>query len=598
MFVNADGLSDNNDCYSEAFGKLEKILESESIRTVFQPVISLIDGRILGYEALSRGPEDMESPDVLFSVAKKLNKLWELEYLCRRKALENAERLRLHGCIFLNVSPDIINNPQLRTGMTIEAMSAYGIDPNDVIIEITEKSALEDYKDYIKAVNHYKEQGYFIAIDDAGSGYSGLKVISDIRPHYVKLDMAIIRNVDKDKFKLYLIKSFKDFCGATGIQLIAEGVETQAELETLIEIGVSYAQGYFIQRPSPLPSPIDKGVLYIITEMQDKRRAVFRQRPSTLPVGHISQRMKPVPPDTPCSEVSAIFTEYPFIDAVPVVKDDVVRGIVTRDKFYARLGSQYGYSIFFKRTVDKIMGKAPLTTDHQTPIDVVSKMAMRRPPADVYDSIIVTRNSTYFGIVTVKDLLEKYTEMEISYARNLNPLTGLPGNTSIENRLGECLKMRRAFAVIYVDIDNFKPYNDVYGFAAGDRMIHFLADVLTETGAAHYKDDAFVGHVGGDDFVVIVEGADPVRLEGLCNAIICGYREGINAFYTPQDIENGGIIARNRQGQEEHFSISTLSVACVTFGPDSGHDTIELSERASLLKKKCKEIPGDIYLIE
>lgn len=367
------------------------------------------------------------------------------------------------------MSPDIINDPKLRAGMTIESLSKYGVDPASVVIEITEKSALQDFADYQKTISHYKSQGYLIAIDDAGSGYSGLKLIADVRPHYVKLDMDIIRNVDRDKFKLALIKSFKDFCGATDIKLIAEGIETQAELETLIEIGVHYGQGYYLQRPQAVFMPIGTGVISGIVDMQRKKRMLYQQRPSNLPVSHITRRMDPVAPATPCSIVAEIFTEFPFIAAVPIVSENgKVRGIVTRDKFYAKLGSQYGYSLFYNKAVHKIMGTSPLTADHQTPIDVVSKMAMNRPSSDVYDSIIVTREDKYFGIVTIKDLLEKYTEMEICYARNQNPLTGLPGNATIENRLRDCLSMPRSFSVLYVDIDNFKLYNDVYGFASGD----------------------------------------------------------------------------------------------------------------------------------
>ena len=584
---------------SDAFRKLEEILSTENIRTVFQPIVSLTDGSVFGYEALSRGPLELESPNDLFALAKKHNLLWELEYLCRRKALENSEQLKLCGCIFLNVSPDIISDPKLKAGMTIEALAKYGINPANIIIEITEKSALLDYRDYKRTIDHYKKQGYFIAIDDAGSGYSGLKLISDVRPHFVKLDMDLIRDVDKDKFKLHLIKSFKDFCGATNIRLIAEGIETQEELETLIGIGVNYGQGFFIQRPSERPSPISDQVTGIIKRLQDWKQALFHQRPSKLPVRYIMRPLSPVSPSTLCSTVAELFTQYPFIAAIPIVQAGKVEGIVTRDKFYAKLGSRYGYSIFYNRDVQRIMGKDPLTVDHQTPLGVVSKLAMSRSAEDVYDSILVTQNGKYYGIVTVKDLLEKYTEMEISYARNQNPLTGLPGNASIQGKLNDCLRDERAFSVIYVDIDNFKPYNDVYGFAAGDKIIQLLANILMDCMMQEYGEAAFVGHIGGDDFVVVIEGSvEQHQLEKTWNNIIALYGEKVANYYTMADLQNGGIRTRNRQGKEEFFIISTLSIACLVVSEGGGYNTMILAERATQIKKKCKAVSGNSCSIE
>ncbi|MFZ5973915.1 MAG: GGDEF domain-containing protein [Bacillota bacterium] len=579
------------------FDTLKNIILHENVYTVFQPIVSLEDGTVLGHEALSRGPRGIESPDTLFRLARECNKLWELECLCRRKALQNAQKLQLQGSIFLNVSPDIINNPKFKAGFTKETLSRYGIDPEKVIIEITEKSALDDFSDYKKTINHYKEQGYKIAIDDAGSGYSGLKLIADIRPHYVKLDMDIIRNVDKDKFKLALVKSFRDFCGATDIKLVAEGIETSEELETLIEIGVNYAQGYFIQRPNTNPAPISREVGGIIIEMQDKKRLLHHQRPSTLPVCHITRKMAPVSPDTLCSAVADLFTEFPLVSAVPIVENRSVRGLITRDKFYAKLGTQYGYSLFYHKRVAKIMRDVPLIVEYKTPIDVVSKLAMSREPNNVYDSLVVTKNAEYYGIVTVKDLLEKYTEMEINYARHLNPLTGLPGNVSIENKLNECLDSAGDYTVIYVDIDNFKPYNDVYGFASGDRIIQFLSKILVDSVSQDYAGNAFIGHVGGDDFVAVVENRGRERLEQLCKKILITYKENIHAFYNPSDIRRGFIIAKNRHGLEEKFMLSTVSLACV-MSIRSCRTIYELAERAGRLKKCCKQISDNCYLIE
>lgn len=199
------------------------ILNHRDIKTVFQPIVSLKNGSVLGYEALSRGPigSVLENPSNLFDIARMYGKVWELEFLCRIKALENAVKTIPNACVFLNVDPATINDEKFRKGFTKEFLQKYGISPQNIIFEITEKNAISDFHGFRKTIDNYKDQGYKIAIDDTGSGYSGLTTIAEIHPHYIKLDMNLIRNIDKNGLKSALIKTFYDFCLITDIKLIA-----------------------------------------------------------------------------------------------------------------------------------------------------------------------------------------------------------------------------------------------------------------------------------------------------------------------------------------------------------------------------------------
>lgn len=575
-----------------------EILESGKIRTVFQPIISLKDGSVLGYEALSRGPggSHLENPGTLFDVARVYGKLWELEFLCRIKALENASRGNLNHNIFLNVDPAIVNDEKFRKGFTKEFLRQFGIDPENVVFEITEKNSITDIHSFKKLIENYKDQGYKIAIDDTGSGYSGLKLITDIHPQYIKLDMNLIRDIDKDGLKHALIKTFYDFCLVTDIKLIAEGIETENELNALIDIGINYGQGFFIQRPAAEITEIKPEVIQLIKRRNLKKRALYHSRPTTVAIGDFSRSTITVDPSATGASILEIFNSNPSVFGLPVVKDKIFHGLIMKDKFFAKLGTQYGFALFLNRPVTLLMDKRPLAVEYDTTIDVVSKLAMTRNDENLYDYIIVTSDSRYHGIITVKDLLEKTTELEVSYAKHLNPLSGLPGNILIEHKLKEYISGDSPFTVLYVDIDNFKVYNDVYGFENGDRIIQFLSRVLIDSLSLNYNRDSFIGHIGGDDFVAVMEGHE---VEEVCTSILKHFEKGINDFYTTEDLMRGHIVAKNRRGEEERFGLVTLSVAAVCCcGEKRFKDIYELSEHASKVKKKCKQIWENCYCID
>ena len=209
-----------------------RILENCLITTVFQPIISLRDGAVLGYEALSRGPKqtEFECPTQLLDAAQKFEALFKVEYLFRYKTLETVARIEMPKTLFMNINPNIIHQKEFAEGFTKQYLQQFSIDASRIVFEITEQQTRGSRDDFIKAVLHYKSQGYHIAIDDAGAGYAGLTLISDLHPHYIKLDMELIRNIDRDHIKQALVKSMCEFASLTQTSLIAEGIETEQEL--------------------------------------------------------------------------------------------------------------------------------------------------------------------------------------------------------------------------------------------------------------------------------------------------------------------------------------------------------------------------------
>lgn len=245
------------------------ILEKQRIKPVFQPIVSLTDGTVIGYEALSRiiEPQKIKDSEELFSLAGIYGKIWELEQLCRSKILEKYHHFASQNTgkkLFLNVNPLVIHDKQFYMGFTSQYLKQYNLNSDCIIFEITERSAVDDMKGFQAAIRHYKLQGYQIAIDDVGSCYSGLNLICDIVPHYLKLDMTLIRDIHKDTIKYAMVKSMVDFANLTRIELIAEGIECEEELKTLLELGVHNAQGYFLRKPNEELKPIKTKALDII----------------------------------------------------------------------------------------------------------------------------------------------------------------------------------------------------------------------------------------------------------------------------------------------------------------------------------------------
>jgi len=233
------------------FYLLEDVLENRRIKPVYQPIVSLADGQIFGYEALSRIPGEQSGVNIsdVFTLAEKANKTWELEKLCRDKALERSVSMDKGKKLFLNVDPNIINDENFRAGFTKQRMKEYGLNTDNIIFEITERVAVSDRETFLKSIYHYKRQAYGIAIDDAGAGYSGLNAIVDVKPNFIKLDINLVTDIDKDEIKRLLCKAMVDFGKGAGIKVIAEGIETEEELKTLIKLNVDLGQGFFLGTP-------------------------------------------------------------------------------------------------------------------------------------------------------------------------------------------------------------------------------------------------------------------------------------------------------------------------------------------------------------
>ncbi|MEK6653517.1 MAG: EAL domain-containing protein [Nitrospirota bacterium] len=236
---------------------LQELIIKEDISTFFQPVVNLNTFEIIGYEALSRGPEHTEyrSPAVLFDAAAETGLLLELDRLCRKKALLNARSLSPRYKLFINCLPSAIHDPEFKDEYLKAFIKEVAINPANIILEVTEREAVENFDSFKKAVTCYSsDMGFAVAVDDTGSGFSSLEMVVELKPQFIKLAMTVIRGIDKNILKQELVKAMFSLSEKINSIIIAEGIETQEELKVLQDICIPYGQGFLFAHPAfPFP---------------------------------------------------------------------------------------------------------------------------------------------------------------------------------------------------------------------------------------------------------------------------------------------------------------------------------------------------------
>lgn len=229
-----------------------------------------------------------------------------------------------------------------------------------------------------------------------------------------------------------------------------------------------------------------------------------------------------------------------------------------------------------------------------TPIAVISSNIDRLHRIKVLETAI-----EYFIIKPIDEEYLYYTIKNITSLmyinRRVSPLTGLPGNVQIQAEMKKRIMNKEEFAIMYADLDNFKAYNDIYGFSAGDEIIKFTAKVLLDNVHKIENSDNFVGHIGGDDFVAIISKTD---YDTVCQNMISQFDKDITSFYDEDDVERGFVEVANRRGIIEQFPLVSISIAIVEGDKNRFKTTLEIGEIGAQVKHKAKATLGSTYVID
>jgi len=205
---------------------------------------------VVGHEALTRplGAVSFDSVEELFSFAESTELLLEFERLCRATAIRSASGLERRGLLFLNASARAVSDPEWGNGVMDELLARHGLKPADVVVEITERLAIERRDVFQEALAAFKRRGYRVAVDDMGAGYASLQSLAAIEPDFLKFDVSLVREIDRNSIKRSLLESLRSLAEKINARVIAEGVEREEERQTLLALGVELGQGFHFHR--------------------------------------------------------------------------------------------------------------------------------------------------------------------------------------------------------------------------------------------------------------------------------------------------------------------------------------------------------------
>ena len=238
----------------------------------------------------------------------------------------------------------------------------------------------------------------------------------------------------------------------------------------------------------------------------------------------------------------------------------------------------------YGRDISRFITKLPIADIHSSVEKIIEIYTQHK----VHEGILMVDEMKYLGFLSPHSLLRMINEKNLDVARNQNPLTKMPGNTMIHDYFSEALAdIKSNYALIYFDFDNFKPFNDSYGFRNGDRLLLMFSDLLTQAGVARNR---FAGHVGGDDFFMGVEGESPESIETEMKILGEKFKNNAESFYDPNTVTNGYSIAKDRNGVKKKTPLITVSIA-ILYLPDHVERSCSMETASTIiatLKKQAK----------
>ena len=572
---------------------LLRIIDQKQLTPLFQPILDTRTGLAFGFEGLTRGPSDtmLHSPINLFNVAKSAGLTPQLEEACCQNLMQAFARQAPGGRLFLNVGPAFFSRSTHRAPFRMDEVISLGLRPEQIVIELTESEPSFDTAALLRAAEHFRALGFTIALDDLGEGFASLKLWSELRPDFVKIDKHFVQGLSFDPVKQQFLRSIRDLAIGTGARVVAEGIETEADLSVVLELGLEFVQGYLLGRPalaitSPNPHPL-------LRKGQDgtPTRSVLGNQ-TRVTAERLRRDVVPVDPCTAVMLVAERFTAEPSLYSLPVVAEGRPVGLLDRYTFLDLMARPFALDLHGKKRCDTFMEHHPLVVDHGTTIQELSQLIVESDPRNILFGFIVTQNGQYVGVGSGQELMREITRLQIQAARYSNPLTLLPGNVPIHEHLDGLLEQGLPFVVGYCDLDYFKPYNDVYGYRKGDELIQWAARIFLDACDPNLD---FLGHIGGDDFVLVMRSEGwSARMEG----ILQRFEEGRNRFFLPEDIERGGYETEDRKGITVLHPLVSLSIGVLPVTPGTYATHCEISTAASHAKKLAKGIEGCSMFVE
>ncbi len=627
--------------YSEALN--QKAVERLSIETgllhaldngefflCYQPKMDIISKDIIGMEALvrwQRPGHGIIPPDRFIPVAEENGLIVRLGTYVLREACRQNMAWQDAGLPKLKVAVNL-SARQLRDSAIVplvtQILAETGLDPHYLELELTESALMGDAGDTVCKLLCLKELGISISVDDFGTGYSSLSYLKHLPIDTIKVDRSFVRDIVHDPDDAAIVDAIVAMAHSLKLNVIAEGVETREQLEFLKQRKCQQVQGYYFARPLDPPQfeafiaggmasgemsvsapdfssgNLSPGTLARLEESVPPCSGESHESTVVISefIGDISIAVTPAHPGDNLAAVLKRFQSDPALLVLPVVDDGRAVGIINRSTFLEdHVIGMNGFAFHINHTKKMRDLMAPIKLELEVNISIRdAAQAIQAQGMDVrVDNICVTRRGNYHGVVDVNRFISAITDINLTLAKGANPLTGLPGNESIQREINERLCTKEGFDIAYIDIDNFKPFNDYYGFQRGDVVIKGIGEIIS--GVARSADagcSCFCGHIGGDDFIIIT---GTHQAESISSQVIQALEEHLPLFHGEKDCAAGCYSAVNRKGEHETFGLLSISIGIVNTRLTPVSSYAQLASISTEVKKAAKTLPGSSVVI-
>jgi len=530
----------------------------------FQPIVDIHSGELFGVEALLRGTDTLgfESIASFFDRLFEENILYTFDLALREKVIKKFCTIGFYPQIklFYNLDNRLLGMADFSKGNTSRLLKQYGLDHKSIVFELSEHNEIGNLDSFLSLMSHYRREGFCVAIDDFGIGQSGYKMLYHTTPNIIKIDRFFLSDVDSDPKKKLLARQMVQLSTLMGCRVIAEGVETAAELLVCKEIGCHLIQGYFVQRPTCDCRELILKYEHINLLTVDEKRisgdqAIIKKRLEILTSVTIDASME---------TLLGKFNDDSELFLIPIVDNQgAPMGIIHEHRLKSIIYSPFGQSLIQNSSsnfsiLENYLERIPIV-NVTMPLETIVELFSLHENAP---GVLVMESSKYIGYLSARVLIESVHERNLIRARDQNPLSRLPGNFMINEHIAHAFDSKNASAFCYFDFDHFKPYNDHYGFRNGDRVIVLFAELMHKI----FLNEYFIGHIGGDDFFAGTPIKNEIMFEEFCTRtqqLIRQFSEDVREFYSAEDRERGCIIAEDREGKTREFELLNVSAVIV-----------------------------------
>jgi diguanylate cyclase (GGDEF)-like protein/PAS domain S-box-containing protein len=475
---------------------IRKVVYQRDFEVVFQPIHDVTSGKVMGVEALARFPHAPFRPDAFLAQAALLGLGIELETAILARVVSMVPRLPEEVFVAVNISP----------GATLVAPWAQmlaDVDPSRIVLELTEHDAVLDYGALEDALEPCRSRGVRIAVDDVGAGFSSFSHVLELSPEFVKIDQSITRNIDVDDARRRLAHAIAELAGQMGATVIAEGVESQGELDTVGAVGITAAQGFFLSRPRPVGHGFDPAeVTAEPTDLLHTEVDLLGERRFELALAH-----------------SPIGMAVVGLDGTFLRTNRALRAMLGYSKW--ELAELTFQEITHPDDLDADVALLNECLEGRRRSYRIDKRYIASDGHIVWGALTVVivhaprDRPRYFVSQIVDVTADRIREADLAHQAATDPLTSVANRSAGWNRLEQLDASESGYGVLFCDIERFKSVNDQHGHRAGDRL---LVEVACRLRVAVGDRDT-VARWGDDEFLVITDSVDESELARMAEQI-------------------------------------------------------------------------------